>query len=51
MYGKAAGVTTGTLPATGGMVLFPEYLWWFIGAFALLATLGALWRLMPRKEA
>ena len=50
MYGKAAGVTTGTLPATGGMVLFPEYLWSFIAAFALLAALGALWRLVPREE-
>jgi hypothetical protein len=50
MYGKAAGITTGTLPATGGMVLFPEYLWLFIAAFALLAVLGALWRLVPREE-
>jgi hypothetical protein len=29
MYGKATGVATGTLPATGGMVLFPNYLWLF----------------------
>jgi hypothetical protein len=50
MYGKAAGLTTSTLPATGGMVLFPEYLWLFIAAFALLAALGALWRLVPREE-
>jgi hypothetical protein len=50
MYGKASGVATGTLPATGGMVLFPEYLWLFIAAFALLAALAAVWRLVPREE-
>lgn len=50
MYGKATGITAGTLPATGGMMLFPEYLWWFVGAFALIAAAGALWRLVPREE-
>jgi hypothetical protein len=50
MYGKATGVATGTLPATGGMVLFPNYLWLFVAAFALLAALGALWRLVPQEE-
>ena len=50
MYGKAAGITTGTLPATGGMVLFPEYLWWFVAIFALMAAAGAVWRLVPREE-
>lgn len=51
MYGKAAGITTGALPATGGMVLFPEQLWLFVGGFALMAAGSAVWRLVPRKEA
>ncbi len=51
MYGKAVGVTAGTLPSTGGMILFPEQIWLFVGGFALMAAGGALWRLMPRKKA
>lgn len=50
MYGKAVGVAAGTLPSTGGMVLFPEQIWWFVGGFALMAAGGAVLRLVPRRE-
>lgn len=48
MYGKAAGIST--LPATGGMVLFPHALWYIIAMFAIVVALGAVWRMLPRTE-
>jgi hypothetical protein len=45
--GTAAGASTlGPLPFTGLGVV-----WLAIGAFALLMAAGALWRIVPRRQA
>lgn len=46
----------GSLPATGGLALGlgfladPSSAYFFLGVFALIAVLGALWRLRPSRR-
>ncbi|MBX6763260.1 MAG: hypothetical protein K6T51_12985 [Rubrobacteraceae bacterium] len=65
MYGKAAGIGAGaggaaaiqTLPETGGsplaalgLVTDPTSIYFWIALFALVCVVGAIWRILPRRE-
>jgi hypothetical protein len=57
MYGNSffAGGVAGTAASVGGAGALPftglGLVWFAIGAFALLMAAGALWRIVPRRQA